>query len=202
MDDKSETTEAREHRVLGVAALRALAHPLRMRILDILSQNGPQTSSTLAELTGESSGSTSYHLRILARQDLIREIPERSTGRERWWERPHESLAFGDTEETRSPAGRAALQAATAEFHRRRAQELEEFFTSRIDREPEAWREVSASFTTTTRMNPDQLAALGKQIEELVREAGARYRDQQGDDVRAVSIRADLFPLPEIGGTA
>ena len=62
-----------EDRVLDSGALRALAHPLRVQIYDILSQYGPQTASSLAERLGESTGSTSYHLRALAKQDLIRE---------------------------------------------------------------------------------------------------------------------------------
>ena len=197
-----ENSKTRELRVLGVAELRALGHPLRMRIFDILSQHGPQTSSTLAELTGESSGSTSYHLRILAKQDLIREIPERSAGRERWWERPKGSTSFGDTEDTRTPAGRAALQAATAEFHRLRTDELIDFFTRRVYREPEEWREAASSYSTTAKMTPAQLTELGARISALVTEAGERYRDQEGDDVRVVSIRADLFPLSPLGGAS
>jgi DNA-binding transcriptional ArsR family regulator len=202
MAEQKPDQPSRERRVLDVAALRALGHPLRMQILNILGQHGPQTSSTLAELTGESSGSTSYHLRILARQDLIREIPERSTGRERWWERPQGSTSWGDTDDTRSPAGRAALQAATSEFHRLRNEETIDYFTRRADREPEQWRDVSTSLTTTARMTPRQLAELTEQVEALILDAGARYRDQEGDDVRAVTIRADLFPLPELGGAS
>ncbi|WP_298942311.1 helix-turn-helix domain-containing protein [uncultured Microbacterium sp.] len=47
--------------ILDAGALRALAHPIRVRIFDILSQYGPQTASSLAERLHESSGSTSYH---------------------------------------------------------------------------------------------------------------------------------------------
>ena len=82
------TSEPRSERILDAGALRALAHPLRVRLYDILSQYGPQTASSLAELTGESTGATSYHLRALARHDLIREVEGRGTARERWWERP------------------------------------------------------------------------------------------------------------------
>lgn len=191
-----------EKRVLGVAALRALGHPLRARIFDLLTQYGPQTSSTLAELTGESSGSTSYHLRILARQDLIREIPERSTGRERWWERPPGSLSWGDSEETRSPAGRAAMQAATAETHRLRNDELIDFITRRVDHEPREWQEASTSMTATTRMTAAQLKELAGRMEAMISEVTAACRDQEGEGVRAVTLRVDLFPLKKLGGAS
>ena len=52
--------------VTDVRALRALAHPLRSRLLGQLRLNGPATASRLGRVVGESSGSTSYHLRQLA----------------------------------------------------------------------------------------------------------------------------------------
>ena len=75
-DDIARVAERHsQDRVLDTGALRALAHPLRVQIYDILSQYGPQTASSLAEKLGESSGSTSYHLRALAKHDLIRGAP-------------------------------------------------------------------------------------------------------------------------------
>jgi len=84
--DSIARTAARhsQDRGLDAGALRALAHPLRVRIYDILGQYGAQTASSLAEQLGESTGSTSYHLRALAKHDLIREAPDRGTARERW----------------------------------------------------------------------------------------------------------------------
>src|SRR5205085_2756191 len=43
-------------------ALRALAHPLRIRLLGLLREDGPGTATTLARVVGESTGDTSYHL--------------------------------------------------------------------------------------------------------------------------------------------
>jgi DNA-binding transcriptional ArsR family regulator len=65
--------------------LKALAHPLRQRMLYHLAFVGSASSTSLARAFGESTGSTSYHLRQLARFGFIEEDPERSRGRERWW---------------------------------------------------------------------------------------------------------------------
>ncbi|MGZ4614304.1 MAG: helix-turn-helix domain-containing protein, partial [Actinomycetes bacterium] len=46
-------------------ALRALAHPLRLQLLRLVREHRPVTGARLAELTGESSASVSYHLSIL-----------------------------------------------------------------------------------------------------------------------------------------
>ncbi len=65
-------TNETQVRTLDASALKALAHPLRVKIFDLLAARGPQTASSLAALVGETSGSTSYHLRALAAHDLIR----------------------------------------------------------------------------------------------------------------------------------
>ena len=60
----TEPLQPRE--VRDVEELRALAHPMRQRILRRLIQAGPATSTTLARDLGENSGIMSYHLRLLA----------------------------------------------------------------------------------------------------------------------------------------
>jgi DNA-binding transcriptional ArsR family regulator len=80
----SEPMQPRE--VRDVEELRALAHPMRQRILRRLHESGPATSTTLARDLGENSGIMSYHLRLLAEHDFVREVTGRGQGRERWWE--------------------------------------------------------------------------------------------------------------------
>jgi len=73
-------------RVVGDAKRwKALSHPLRGEILRQLDEHGPATSTTIAEALGENTGTTSYHLRVLADAGIIEEVPERAHGRERWW---------------------------------------------------------------------------------------------------------------------
>lgn len=73
--------------VLDPGRLKTLSHPLRRRILDRLRVHGPATSTTIGEVLGANTGTTSYHLRQLEKYGFIEEIPERSAGRERWWRR-------------------------------------------------------------------------------------------------------------------
>ena len=67
------------------AIFRTLANPLRRRILSHLQRYQEANSTSLAQALGESTGTTSYHLRKLAEQGFVAEIPEKSGGRERWW---------------------------------------------------------------------------------------------------------------------
>jgi DNA-binding transcriptional ArsR family regulator len=84
------------------SALKALANPLRQKILRELRLRGEATSTTLARAIGVTSGGTSYNLRILARHGLVEEVPERARGRERWWRATRHDLRLtpGGTAET------------------------------------------------------------------------------------------------------
>lgn len=198
MTENAKHPTGGDRRVLDAGALRALSHPLRVRIFDILAQESPQTASTLAEILGESSGATSYHLRALARHDLIREVEGERAGRERWWERPPGGIVYDSRAVQGSPAGEAALQVAVAEIHRRRHEELMEFFSGRIDREPAEWADASSSMTSGISMTADQTTDLIRRIEAVIDEAADTYRGQKGDGVRRVSVRADVFPLQNL----
>lgn len=201
MEDTASTPQhpRTEDRVLDSGALRALAHPLRVRMYDILSQYGPQTASSLAARLGESSGATSYHLRALAKHDLIREVEGRGTARERWWERPIGGISFANPDAVATPAGRAATQIVMTEFFRNRNEQLIDFALKGRDTESADWDEASLVSTAHTTLTPAQLRELGEKIQALINEAVDTHRNQTGEDVRPVTIRADLFPLPELG---
>ena len=90
-------------------ALKALAHPVRLRMLGLLRIDGPATASGLAARLGLNSGATSYHLRQLALHGFIVEDAERGNARDRWWRAAHESTTFGEGD-----GGDAALEAGVA----------------------------------------------------------------------------------------
>ncbi len=69
--------------------LRALTHPVRLRMLGILRTEGPATATVLAQRLGLNTGATSYHLRQLAQHGFIDDDAERGNGRERWWRAAH-----------------------------------------------------------------------------------------------------------------
>jgi DNA-binding transcriptional ArsR family regulator len=87
---------------------KAMSHPLRREMLRHLGEHGPATSTTIASVLGENTGTTSYHLRVLADAGVIEEVPERANGRERWWRTFPVDLREPDYDSL-SPADRAAL---------------------------------------------------------------------------------------------
>jgi DNA-binding transcriptional ArsR family regulator len=96
-------------RVAGdTARWKAMSHPLRRAMLRQLNLGGPATSTTIAHALGENTGTTSYHLRILAEAGAIEEVPDRSRGRERWWQTVPVDLREPDYDSL-APQERAAL---------------------------------------------------------------------------------------------
>lgn len=78
------------HRVTDVATLRALAHPVRQRILIELSIRRSLRAADLADIIGEPANAISYHLRSLAKAGLLIEAPELARdSRDRVWTVAH-----------------------------------------------------------------------------------------------------------------
>ena len=169
-------TDATSPRTLDARALKALAHPLRVRIFDILSQYGPQTASSLAERLGESSGATSYHLRALAKHDLIREVEGRGTARERWWERPRGAVSISSGESLRTPSGRAASQIVVTETYRQRHEQLMRFIDESLRDEGEIHPAAELS-TATTRLTRAQFTEIAADINRIITAAVENHRE-------------------------
>src|SRR5207248_116787 len=143
------------------AELRGLAHPLRLRILDLLGDE-PATSSILARRLGESSGATSYHLRVLERAGWIEEDSERGSGRERWWRRailPPRLIPSG----AEDPEGRA-LEATFWSMLVERDDALTQRFFDQLPELEQRWRETATILHWTVRLTDDEAVALAEDI--------------------------------------
>ena len=102
-------------------AVRALSHPLRLELLDLLRFEGASTATLLARRVGESSGATSYHLRQLARHGFVEEVPGAGRGRERWWRHRERRLDVAPPSPSavtqRAEAARLVAEILTREAH-------------------------------------------------------------------------------------
>ena len=103
--------------------MRALAHPLRLRLLGILRLDGPATASALAADVGESPALVSYHLRTLGRHGFVHEAPELARdGRERWWRASHPGMTWEPVRFLDTPERAAAANALLSEIAERYAE--------------------------------------------------------------------------------
>lgn len=206
MAQSDEHGEQKTHEQLQVdaSALRGLAHPLRGRLLDQLQYRGPATATILGERLGESSGSTSYHLRQLSRYGFIEAVPGKSGGRERWWRvRPGgwrmRGHAFRENPETRSAAE------AVLDRHYRGRRERFESWTALLAEAPNdpqvsRWKDVATDSNTTVRMTPEEASALAEALADFLhtwlRENVPEERAEDSDpETEAVELQTTLFPV-------
>jgi DNA-binding transcriptional ArsR family regulator len=182
-------------RILEGPVLKALAHPLRVQLLQVLSQYGPQTASSIGKRLGESSGATSYHLRQLARHGLVREITNRGSGRERWWERTRGALTI-NAPTKQDPAVREAVRQVSRTFERGRAELLATFMESDLSAMPPEWAEAPVISTFNAHFTADQLEAFTRDMETVLREKLETYRsDPKTPGARPVQLHFNAFPL-------
>jgi DNA-binding transcriptional ArsR family regulator len=181
--------------VLEMAALKGLAHPLRVAIIDVLSAYGPATASALAERLGESSGATSYHLRQLEKHGFVREDTERGTGRERWWARVPRPISLDATELGPTGANREAGDLVMAEWQRNRQKRLGAFLTHGLETVGKEWIEVSNVGTANVQLTREQLQGLTEELAAVVDSYLERFRNQKKPGARPVQIHIDVFPI-------
>jgi predicted ArsR family transcriptional regulator len=141
--------------------VRALAHPMRNRIVGLLRVYGPQTATTLAGRLGVNTGATSYHLRQLADAGLVVEDDTRGNARDRWWKSAHQGTEF-DAAELLDQEPELALG-----FLHGVGQTYTENIFSFIDAMqtmPEDWREASVLSDYFFHLRSDQLEAMMREV--------------------------------------
>lgn len=147
------------------SALRALAHPVRLRILEELLDRGAATATELAERVGESPASCSWHLRQLARYGFIEDAGG-GAGRQRPWRVVFQSVSFGDSAESGSELSRAEDAAADVLLDRE-VEALRGWHAYR-HRDGSSWRAASSERQNRTWLTADELAAFTAELGELV----------------------------------
>ncbi len=173
--------------------VRALAHPLRTRLLGALRVQGPATATTLAELLDTNTGATSYHLRQLAEVGLVTEEPDRGTGRQRWWRAAHDVTNWEATDFDDDPDARAAIEWIQAEQVRLFVEHAERWFAVR-DQWPPAWRDAFGMSDSFMTISSSRLEALNAEVWQLLE----RYRaeaDPGEPGAEQVYIFLGSFPL-------
>jgi DNA-binding transcriptional ArsR family regulator len=176
-------------RELGPEQLKALTHPLRVRLLKELRVHGPATATLLGRRLGESSGATSYHLRQLARHGFVEEDPDRGGARDRWWR-----AAFGghyvDTARfLDDPEQRAVVTVYSAEVVATTAESAAEFVAEQHTWGRE-WADAADFSDFRLRLTPERLRAL---VDHLHAEIDA-VEDVEGEGAEYVVVALQAYP--------
>jgi DNA-binding transcriptional ArsR family regulator len=181
----------RVRKVRDVESLKAVAHPLRVRLLGALRSDGPATATELGRRFGESSGSTSYHLRQLARFGFVEEDPEQPNSRDRRWRAVHEFTSWSDSDFADDPDGRAASAAMRARQREAYLSDAETFEAER-DAWSMEWLDAAGQSDLLARLTPQSVTALEAQFTALVQDYGRR--DADAPDAAQVHVFLAAFP--------
>jgi DNA-binding transcriptional ArsR family regulator len=173
--------------------LRALAHPLRSRLLGALRFHGPATSTALAARLGTNSGATSYHLRQLAEVGLVEDDPERSNGRDRWWRAAHDATSWRSTDFDDDPDAKAADDWLLRRQAHVAGGWLHDWLEERDQWSPE-WRDAADQSDYHLELDAAGLRSLMDELHEVVR----RHRDARAPEgAERVTLLLQGFPSSE-----
>lgn len=175
-------------------SIRALAHPVRLRLLDFLADTSEATATECAEHLGESVASCSFHLRTLEKYGFIERAEPR--GREKPWRIIRGGVDLRPTPEVPESLGAASELAAvwlsreTARFHA---------YLAQIERESDDWVQA----TTFTRSAFWATAEEAAELNGMLNEITARFVERETDPAtrpsgaRRVRLFAAVNPEPE-----
>lgn len=186
----------RRRQVTELGELRALAHPLRLALLDHLMSLGEMTAAQCAAGVGSTTSNCSYHLRALARAGFV-ERTSSSDGRERPWRATATGLSYEASGDERSAAAQVARM--VQEIATAREEDLTRQARRAHDAQPQPWRSAEAFHDYGLRVTPEELARLTAEIDRLVRPFIALTRSAAPDDAEPARVRLLAFRDPRQG---
>jgi DNA-binding transcriptional ArsR family regulator len=174
--------------------MRALAHPLRMRVLGELRINGPRTVGGLCDVFDEAPGNLSYHLGKLAEFGFIEEAPELSTDRrERWWRAAHEFTTIATTPDA-SADEKLAMTVVRHQIIDGYAASLHQAVEAEASLPPE-WSKPSGSADVAAFLTPEQFAEASNELEAVLEKWHARS-NQSAKGAAAVHLITHAVRMP------
>jgi DNA-binding transcriptional ArsR family regulator len=146
-------------------AMRALAHPLRIEILQFVAEAGTATATECAREVGESPQSCSYHLRALAKYGFVRQVSSED-GRETRWAMVDDALTFASAPEG-APARQAATRLLQESVLDRDARIVDDY--RRHEHElPEEWRRAALFTSGSILVTPEELEQLAAELRPVL----------------------------------
>jgi predicted transcriptional regulator len=174
--------------------MRALAHPLRMALIEAIGQAGTRTltATEASELLGESPANCAFHLRTLAKYGFVEEAGG-GRGRERPWRLKYSGLEIAPP--WQDAETRLAVHAVTSIWIDRwlaRARDR----LMRVVGYPPAWQEGTLATQTDLYLTAQEAKDLGAAMHELIEPYQARRDDPSLRPPGGVHYEVMLFGYP------
>jgi len=174
-------------------AIRALAHPARLAILEALLPGDELTATECASLTGLSPSATSYHLKALARWGIVEAGQARADGRDRPWKAKGRSIEVSSY----VPRGIVLAERAVLETFLDRNRALIAEFLDRQASEPPEWRDAAELASSDYWLTAEELAEVSRTLRSVLQPYKDRRRGSRPDKSRRVRVVRVIVPRAE-----
>lgn len=154
--------------------MRALTHPLRLALIELLRLEGSLNATEASGRLGESQASCSFHLRQLARFGFVEEV-EGVRGRARPWRMTSLGMRFSNVHD--DPEADVAWSALESLLRGRQMQRYHRWLHGRAGY-PRAWREAAYLSQQVAWLTPEELDQVAEQVNELL---VGLYPERRGD---------------------
>jgi len=181
-------------------AIRAIAHPARLTVLDALYDQGRQLTATeAAELAGISPSAMSYHLRALERFGMVKHARPTGDARQRPWVRAARDLvirppASSQSKAVSSAAG-AVLSVAMDIMQQRLLASLARGTPTAMGGGQMPIEAVTRFAQTKLVVTPEEAATLLREVDELIEPLRAEHRADAPPG--AVQITFAIVVIPD-----
>jgi predicted ArsR family transcriptional regulator len=191
----SENDEQEPMRITDPTVMRALAHPVRMALIELFGVHDTLTATQASEALGESPANCAFHLRTLAKYGFVEEAGG-GRGRERPWKASKKSLRIRlDSSELDSEQAQVAAGALEQVWHDRLFARIREAFVNR--RWSPEWEQAAGSTQTLAFLTPEELQAVRDEINEVVgRHLDERRVDPALRPAGALPVEIVAFAFP------
>ena len=173
-------------------AMRALAHPVRVALLELLAVHATLTATQASEALGESPANCAFHLRTLAKYGFVREAGG-GRGRERPWTVAHRSVSVSAGSQDDRQA-RLAAEALEGVWLDRWLGNIRNALGRRPW--PSEWEDAALAHQTLVYLTPEETSRVGNEIRAILRP----YRDRRADSLTrppgALPVEFAVFGYP------
>ena len=173
-------------------ALRALAHPTRLKLVGLLRKHGPLTATQAGVLLDEVPASASFHLRQLAKYGLVEEAAG-GRGRERPWQATARFTSWSGV--GAGPEMEAADQVLSSLVADRYREQFVGWLTERAQ-QPLEWQKAASYGDLAVYVTAEELERVGEQMRAVLEPFLARLDDPAArpEDSRLVTVIQLAFP--------
>ena len=171
-------------------AIRALAHPARLAIIEALFSGDELTATECAALTGLSPSATSYHLKALERWGIVEAGQPRADGRDRPWKAKGRSIEVS----SQVPRGTVLAESAVLETFLDRNRALVGEFLDHQASEPPEWRDGVEVASSDYWLTAEELAEVSQALRSVLQPYEHRRRGSRPDKSRRVRVMRLIVP--------